>query len=877
MSEEAQLERNGSEVSREGLGDTAGSPAPGAFGQPALSVAQLQSTLDTIPMYVWYATPAGVLIYVNERQGDYLGLPKDHPLRLGIEAGAAWDSYLSLIHPDDHAESGRLWSECLRTGSAGEQTLRIRNGQGEYRWFIGRAEPIRAKNGTLLYWMGVNLDVEERKKAEFYLLEAQRLACTGSWALNAIGFEYWSAQLFEICGLDPGGRAPTIPEYMELVHPEDRDFVVEEVRRMFSEHRGFDFTKRMVRPDGEVRYVRCVGVPADKGFVGTGIDVTEQEVLTRALRKSEAEFRQILDLTPQFITVLGPHRERLYINQIGLDHLGTTLDRWRDAQPSAELHPDDVESVQSRWNRAFLNGLPFECEFRSRRKDGNYRWLLARANPMRDEGGQVLRWYVAFTDIEERKQAEFEQEKLTEALRKSQEVLQQILDLTPHIVAVVGPGRERLYANQTALDYIGRTLEEWRKESIGTVHPDDFERLQSRWDGASSDCSAFELEVRIRRHDGVYRWFLARYVPVYEDEGKTLHWYSACTDIEDRKRDEERLQRENVVLREQINQASMFGEIVGTSAPLQKILTQVGKVAPSDSTVLVLGETGTGKELIARAIHGRSGRAARAFIAVNCAAIPASLIASELFGHEKGAFTGAAQRRLGRFEAANGGTIFLDEVGDLPMDIQIALLRVLQEHEIERIGRDKPVPVDVRVIAATHRDLKKLVREGKFRQDLFYRLNVVPITMPTLRERAADIPLLVEYFIARFGRKTGKTFRTIEKSTLEALKNYDWPGNVRELQNVIERAVTLSDSDVFTVDLAWLKREPSEKPHSSAALGDELMAHERDVIEAALAQSRGRVAGPTGAAARLGLPASTLDSKIARLGIDKYRFRAKPG
>src|SRR5258706_876014 len=425
------------------------------------------------------------------------------------------------------------------------------------------------------------------------------------------------------------------------------------------------------------------------------------------MRLSEAEFRQILDLTPQFITVLGPRRERLYINRTGLDHLGTTLDRWRDTQPSAELHPVDVESIQSYWDRAFLNGLPFECEFRSRRRDGIYRWLLARANPVRGEDGQVLRWYVSFTDIE------------------------------------------------------------------------------------------------------------------------------------DRKRDEERLQRENIALREQINQASMFEEIIGASAPMQKVLTQVSKVAPSDSTVLVLGETGTGKELIARAIHERSGRVTRAFIGVNCAAIPASLIASELFGHEKGAFTGAAQRRLGRFEAAHGGTIFLDEIGDLPMDIQIALLRVLQEHEIERIGRDKPVPVDVRVIAATHRDLKKLVSQGKFRQDLFYRLNVVPITMPALRERAADIPLLVEYFIARFGRKMGKKFRTIEKRTLEALKIYEWTGNVRELQNAIERAVTLSDSDIFAVDEAWLKREPSETSHSSTALGDELLAHVKEVIETALAQGGG--------------------------------------
>jgi formate hydrogenlyase transcriptional activator len=319
----------------------------------------------------------------------------------------------------------------------------------------------------------------------------------------------------------------------------------------------------------------------------------------------------------------------------------------------------------------------------------------------------------------------------------------------------------------------------------------------------------------------------------------------------------------------------MFDEIVGSSEPLRKVLSQIGKVAPSDSTVLILGQTGTGKELIARAIHKRSKRAERSFIGVNCGAIPTSLIASELFGHEKGAFTGATQRRLGRFEAASGGTIFLDEVGDLPPDIQIALLRVLQEREIERVGSDKPVPVDVRVLAATHRDLDKLVSEGNFRQDLFYRLNVVPIEMPSLYERAADIPILVEYFIGRFGKRMGKKFQTIEKKTLKLMQEYDWPGNVRELQNVIERAVTLSDSDTFSIDEAWLKRKPSTVSHSSVALNGALLAHEKEVIESALAQSHGRISGRAGAAAKLGIPDSTLEAKIKRLGIDKYRYKSQ--
>jgi formate hydrogenlyase transcriptional activator len=319
----------------------------------------------------------------------------------------------------------------------------------------------------------------------------------------------------------------------------------------------------------------------------------------------------------------------------------------------------------------------------------------------------------------------------------------------------------------------------------------------------------------------------------------------------------------------------MFEDIVGSSEVLRKVLRQVAKVASSDSTILILGETGTGKELIARAIHKRSKRASRAFIGVNCAAIPPSLIASELFGCEKGAYTGATQRRLGRFESASGGTLFLDEVGDLPLDIQIALLRVLQEREIQRVGGNTAISVDVRVLAATHRDLDALVAEGKFREDLLYRLNVVPILVPSLRDRADDLPLLVAYFIARFGKKAGKKFRAIDDKTLNLLRAYGWPGNVRELQNVIERAVILSEGDICVVDETWLKRPSSRRATSPAfALSGVLHKREREMIEAALAASKGRVSGPTGAATKLGIPTKTLDSKIKRLGINKYQFKA---
>jgi formate hydrogenlyase transcriptional activator len=432
------------------------------------------------------------------------------------------------------------------------------------------------------------------------------------------------------------------------------------------------------------------------------------------------------------------------------------------------------------------------------------------------------------------------------------------------------------YANQATLDFTGLTADDVIAPNFREriFHPEDLEKFRNERKVALARGLPFELEHRALRKDGQYRWFLIQYNPFRNERGEVTRWYATGTDIDDRVRTEEKTRNENLALREQIDRDSMFEDIVGSSESLRKVLRQVTKLAASDSTVLILGETGTGKELIARAIHKRSRRADRAFIAVNCAAIPTSLIASELFGHEKGAFTGATQRRLGRFESANGGTIFLDEVGDLPAEIQIALLRVLQEREIERVGGNRPIPVDVRVLAATHRDLNALVTEGKFRQDLLYRLNVVPIQMPSLRDRVADIPLLVEYFIDRFGKRAGKKFRTIDKKFLKAFVSYGWPGNVRELQNVIERAVILSEDDTLTVDETWLKREAAQNRVRSRTLDGALVRQEKQMIEAALAESRGRISGPAGAAARLGLPARTLDSKIKRLKINKYRFKA---
>ncbi len=470
--------------------------------------------------------------------------------------------------------------------------------------------------------------------------------------------------------------------------------------------------------------------------------------------------------------------------------------------------------------------------------------------------------------------------KAFEEIKTSEAQLREIVDAIPHSITVLGPEGNTLYVNRVALDYTGLTMREVMAPDYRArvFHPDDVERLRDERQKALARGAPFENEQRARRSGGQYRWFLIRYHPLRDEKGHIIRWYATGTDIEDRKQAEERVRSENIALREEIDRSSMFEEIVGSSEALRRVLADVAKVAPTDSTVLILGETGTGKELIARAIHKRSTRSTRAFIRVNCAAIPPSLIASELFGHEKGAFTGALQRRLGRFEAADGGTIFLDEIGELPMETQIALLRVLQERELERIGSSQSISVDVRVLAATNSDLKAAVTAGTFRQDLFYRLNVFPIQVPALRERVDDISLLVEYLIERYARRAAKKIRRIDGKTMKLLQAYDWPGNIRELQNVIERAIVLCDGDTFSVDEAWFKREwSSEVPRRNMQekrLGRLDRDREKEMIEAALAGSGGRISGPSGAAAKLGIPRQTLESKIASLGINKHRFKS---
>ncbi len=599
------------------------------------------------------------------------------------------------------------------------------------------------------------------------------------------------------------------------------------------------------------------------------------------IKNSENKLRTIIDTIPGFVCTLSAAGEVQLVNRQVLEYFGKTPEELKNWATSNVVHPNDLPRVVDSWKHSIETGQPYDLELRQRRADGVYCWFQSRALPTRDTEGRISGWYMLLTDIDDRKRAE-------DALRLNEQSLRLILDSIPGFVSTSDAAGEIELVNRQILEYFGMTIEELKNWSTSdNIHPDDLPRMIEAYRRSIETGQPLDFEQRSRGPDGVWRWFHNRSRPERDAEGRVIRWYYLATDIDKRKRAEdelekafeeikrlkERLHDENVVLREQIDQVFMFEEIVGSSPALKTVLSSIVKVAPTDSTVLITGETGTGKELIARAIHKGSQRAGQAFISVNCAAIPSSLIASELFGHEKGAFTGALQRHQGRFEMAHSGTIFLDEIGELPAETQIALLRVLQERQFERVGGSRVISSDVRIIAATNRDLSAAIAAGAFRADLFYRLNVFPIDVPPLRRRQEDIPMLVEYFVERYAEKAGKQISKIDKNTLKLCQSYHWPGNIRELQNIVERSVILCTGDTFSIDAAWLSSKIVARQKASAPLTKTLQGYERELIEAALAESNGKVAGPNGAAAKLGIPRSTLDLKIKQLNIRKRPTR----
>ena len=718
---------------------------------------------------------------------------------------------------------------------------------------------------------------DELRRSQFYLAEGQRLAHIGSWSFTADGTrEYWSAEHFNILGRDPARGVAPIPEFLNnIVHPDDRERIKGEIERMVAKGEGCDEKFRILHPQRGVRVVRSVGFPVFengvlKRFAGTIMDITEEEKLTQELKRNQAYLAEA-----QRLSQTGSFGWVISTGEIFWSQETYRIFEYDPAtKPTVELvlqrtHPEDKDLVRRVIDRSAREGNDFDLEHRLLMPDQRIKYLHIIAH-RRADNSENLEFIGAVRDVTAAKAAQ-------RKLKEDEAELRQLINFVPEHVLVMDANGNRLYENQAVREYFGTSLDGLQAKDFYRkfIHPDDVASgaLDER-ERAVARGAPWEGELRLRRKDGEYRWFLIRSNPLRDEQGNVIRRYATATDIEDRKRAEERVQKENVALREEIDKASMFEEIVGSSPALKEVLTRVSQVAPTDATVLLTGETGTGKELIARAIHKRSQRAAKAFVTVNCAAIPQTLIGSELFGHEKGAFTGALQRRLGRFELAEGGTIFLDEIGELPAEMQSALLRVLQEREFERVGGTQTIRTDVRVIAATNRDLKAAMTNGTFRSDLFYRLQVFPIAIRPLRERKEDIPLLVEYFVDRYASKMGKKIRSIEPRSLALLESYLWPGNIRELQNVIERAVIVSENEVLGIDESWLPRESARAEAETGRLSRITPEEEKTIIEGVLAETRGRVSGSSGAARKLGIPPTTLESRIRTLKINKHRFRS---
>jgi formate hydrogenlyase transcriptional activator len=747
--------------------------------------------VDTIPTLVWSARPDGSAEFFNQRWLDFTGLSADQSRDSG---------WTAALHPEDRGRVMEYWGHLLASGKAGEIEARLRGCDGEFRWFLFRAEPVRDKQGDIFKWYGANTEIEDRKRAEALLAAEKR-------TLEMIANGARLADILESLCHTIDAQAGNIISAVMLLDTDGAHLSPVAAPRL---------------PEGWIEDITPLKVGPGIGSCGSAAFL----------------------------------KQRVIVSDIATDPL------WVNYRDAALRH-----GLRAAWSQPLLS--------KNQQVLGTFGMYYPEPRTPSETDLRLIEGagHIAVIAIEgERAQAALT--KAFDEIAKSEAELRTIIDAIPQLIIAIGTDGNFLYANQAVREYTGLTKEELGSGKYPEVfHPEDSERLREQRDLAISRGVPFEYERRVRRRDGQYRWFLTQFNPLRDERGEIIRWYATGTDIDDRKQAEERTRQENFALREQIDQVFMFEEIVGSSPALKTVLSNIVKVAPTDSTVLITGETGTGKELIARAIHKASQRAGQPFITVNCGSIPSSLIASELFGHEKGAFTGALQRRQGRFELADSGTIFLDEIGELPAETQIALLRVLQERQFERVGGSRVIATDVRVIAATNRDLSTAIAAGDFRADLFYRLNVFPIHVPPLRNRKEDIPMLVEYFVKRYAEKARKQINKIDNDTLKLCHSYPWPGNIRELQNIVERSVILCTGDTFWIDEAWLSSQDAPYQKSSGPLPQNLQNYEKELIEAALAESNGKVAGPNGAAAKLGIPRSTLDLRIKQLDIKKYSFR----
>ena len=750
---------------------------------------------------------------------------------------------------------------------------------GTERHELANAVPLLGEDGEVRGAVGAAIDVTERKRAEEDLRAseerlrlAQEAAKIGTFERNLqTGECRWTPQMEAIYGLPPGGFPRSIEAFLDMVHGSDRASVAQLVEQSIQVGDA-EGEWRVVWPDGSLHWIagRCRLFKDDQGrpmrILGIDFDITDRKRAEDALRASEERFRLFVEHAPAELAMFDREMRYLHASR-----------RWRtdyglgDRDLRGLSHYEVFPEVPERWKEAHRRGLAGEVlrgeNDRFDRADGSVQWIRWEIRPWHDRTGAIGGILIFTEDITAGKLAE-------EALRTSEERFRVALKSAP--INVYNQDCDLRYTwvynppeGWKENDYLGKTDDEVFGPEIGA-------RMKALKQLALDRCESARDEVALTVRGKTFHYDMT-VEPLRDTLGRVVGVNCACVDVTPMRQvmDElriakEKLAEEKFYLEQEIDAECGFEEIVGQSAALKEVMGQVGQVAASDATVLLLGETGTGKELVARALHRLGRRAGSSFIKMNCAAIPSGLLESELFGYEKGAFTGAVGRKLGRLELADKGTLFLDEIGEIPLTLQPKLLRVLQDQEFERLGGTQTLKVDFRLIAATNRDLAESVRKNEFRSDLYYRLNVFPVRVPPLRERRDDVRLLVEHFVQKCAKRMNKKITSIPKRTIEMLMQWDWPGNVRELENFVERSVILTHGSVLVSPLSELRIA------AEAGVSGTLEAAEREHILRALRESHGQIGGPRGAAARLGLKRTTLQSKLKHLGIDRRPPAAGP-
>ena len=763
--------------------------------------------------------------------------------------------------------------------------FKIRTQSGEEKWVEGHIAVVRDETGKPVAMRGVTMDITDRKSAEemlaakqMQLAEAQRLAQVGSWEWDEeTGFVTWSDEIYRIYGLDPSQRAPSFEEQERLFVAESWERLNLAVANTLMDGNPYEIEVEFIRAGGgtgwgSARGELVIQQDGSRGLRGTLQDVSGRKRAEEFLRESEARFRTLADSAPVLIWMTDTNAEWTFFNRRALEFTGMTIAELRGSQWMRLVHNDDRQFVMDVYAKANALKENYKMEYRLLDANGDYRWLHDTGVPHFSPNGNLIGFIGTCTDITELKTAET-------ALRESEERFRNIADSAPVLIWMWDAEGRNTFINKVGLDFTGLTKDDFRGRGwLHPVHRHDQKSLDESYRKGQELHQSVVAEFRLRRADGEYRWFYSTSAPRFDADGHFLGLIGTCVDIEDRKQAERalqlaiteidqlknKLQEENFYLKEEIKLIHDFDEMIGESEALKYVLFKIEQVAPTNATVLITGETGTGKEMVARAVHGASYLKHMPLVKVNCAALAANFIESELFGHEKGAFTGAIGKRIGRFELAQGGTIFLDEIGELPLDLQVKLLRFLQEGEFERLGSSKTIKVDVRVIAATNRDLRAEVEKGNFREDLLFRLNVFPITVPPLRERKDDIPLLVNYFVQRFCKRLGKKITSVSQGVMRTLMDHSWPGNIRELANVIERSVISTKGETFkTVE----GLDSATASNGSGVATATLEQVERDYISQILKSTDWKIEGKGGAARILGLNPSTLRTRMQKLGI----------